>query len=267
VSENDLFPLDPDFVLTERLDPGVLRQRAASGRELQRFLKAPQRLFELHFRRRSTDEVEQIRDWYARFQADFFNWVHKTYANNSGTYLARRFPVLFAAEPECELVGHESWNIGLQLLEAVGRPVATGAYPDPAAGHASFFIEEDDGLAQAVSGSWPIAANANAHGTPAQDATNANTNTTDKFRFTYAGYGFRLWARKASNLGILRVLVDETDLGAVDLYAASPAAAAALLTKADLPLGIHRVDVKATNTKNASSSANTIVADAIEAIP
>ena len=264
--ENDLFPLDPDFVLSERLDPGVLRQRAASGRELQRFRKAPQRLFELRFRRRSTDEADQVRDWYARFQQDFFRFNHKVYVNNAGTYLARHFPVVFASEPEYELASNDGWNIGVELLEAVGRPLPTANYPSPTDGHLSFFIEEDDAArAKALTGSWAIAAQANAHA--GQEATNSNLNTTDAFQFLYAGYGFRLWARKASDLGILTVLLDETDLGNVDLYAASSAASAALLTKTDIPLGIHRVKILATNTKNASSSAKTIVADTIEVIP
>lgn len=265
MAENDLFPLDPDYAVAETLQGGVLRQAAASGHDLQRLVRPPQRRFELEFRRRATDEAEQLRDWYARFQVDFFNWLHKTYTNNAGTFLARRFPVVFAAEPEFELVGHEAWNIRVSLLEAVGRPLATGTYPDPAAGHPSFFLEEDGDFAVALAGSWPIAAQANAHG--GQEASNGNTNTTDAFQFLYAGYGFRLWARKASDLGILRVLVDETDLGTVDLYAAAPAASAALLTKLDLPLGLHRVKLKATNTKNAAASANTIVADAIEVMP
>ena len=264
--ENDLFPLDPDFVLAERLDPGVLRQLAASGRDLQRLLKAPQRLFQLHFRRRSTDEVEQIRDWHARFQHDYFRFNHKTYSNNAGAYLARHFPVIFVEEPQYELALNEAWNIEVSLLEAVGRELPTANYPDPAAGHPSFFLEEDHAtLAKALSGSWTIAAQANAHA--AQERTNSNLNTTDAFQFLYAGYGFRLWARKDTNLGILKVLLDEADLGNLDLYAAAPAASAALLTKTDVPLGIHRVKLLATNTKHASSSANTIVADAIEAIP
>ncbi len=265
--ENDLFPLDPDYAVAETIQGGALRQAAQSGFDIQRLLRPSQRLFRLAFRMRSTDEAEQVRDWYARFQRDFFRFQHKVYVNNAGVYLIRHFPVVFASEPEYELEHNDTWNIEVQLGEAVGRPLPTANYPDPAAGHPSFFIEEDNGLAQAITGSWPIAAQANAHATPAQEATNTNLNTTDKFRFLYAGYGFRLWARKDANLGILRVLVDETDLGTVDLYAAAPAASAALLAKLDLPLGIHRVDVKATNTKNVNSSANTIVADAIEAIP
>jgi hypothetical protein len=267
MAENDLLPLDPDYAVAEALQPGVLRQQAQSGLTLQRLLHPSQRLFRLGFRGRSTDEAEQIRDWYARFQHDFFRFQHKVYTHNAGSYLARHFPVIFAAEPEYELAHNDTWNIEVELLEAIGQPLPTANYPDPAAGHPSFFIEEDNVLAQAVVGSWPIAANANAHGTPAQDATNTNTNTTDKFRFLYSGYGFRVWARKGPNLGILKVLVDEVDLGNVDLYNASVQASAALLTKSDLPLGIHRVDIKATNTKNAAATGQTIVADAIEVIP
>lgn len=263
--ENDLFPLDPDYTVVEVIDPGVLRQLAASGRDLQRFVKPPQRRFDLSFLGRPTDEAEQVRDWYARFQRDFFRFNHKVYINNAGVYLARHFPVIFASEPEFELATNEAWSIQVALLEAVGRKLPTANYPDPVAGHPSFKVEEDNVDSKALVGTWTLVSEANASG--GQERTNPNTNTTDAFQFLYAGYGFRFWARKASNLGIFQVLFGEVSLGNVDLYNATPVAAAALLTKLDVPLGIHRVKILATNTKNAASSANTIVADAIEVMP
>lgn len=265
MSETDLFPLDPDYAVAESIDPGVLRQRAASGRDLERKLRPPQRLFQLRFLERPTDEVEQIRDWYARFQSSFFNWLHKVYVNNAGTYLQRRFPVVFAAEPEYELAQNEAWNVTVSLLEAVGRALPAANYPDPTAGHPSFFIEEDAPDAKALAGLWTVTADANAHA--GQHKTNPNTNTTDAFQFLYAGYGFRLWAAKAPNAGIMKVLLDEVDLGNVDLYAAVAVASAPLLTKFDVPLGLHRVKLLATNTKNAAATGQLILADAIEAMP
>jgi len=263
--ESDIFPLDPDYPVEVVTLPGTLLQEAESGRALARLVRPDRRLFRLALRARSTDDIEQLRDWYARFRAGYFVFEHKVWVNNAGAFLTRRFPVRFAQPLQEELFAPHAYNGPVELLEQVGEQLQTTDYPDPAAGHPSFFLEEDDALAKALLGSWTIAAQANAHGT--QEATNPNTNTTDAFQFLYAGYGFRLWARKDSNLGILRVLLDEADLGTVDLYAAAPAAAASLLAKLDVPLGLHRVKILATNTKNASSSANTIVADAIEVIP
>ena len=39
-----------------------------------------------------------------------------------------------------------------------------------------------------------------------------------------------------------------------------------VLTKLDVPLGLHTVKLRATNTRNASSSANTIAADVLEVL-
>jgi hypothetical protein len=50
----------------------------------------------------------------------------------------------------------------------------------------------------------------------------------------------------------------------IDLYNVSSLAAAVLNTQTNLKLGWHRVKVKATNTKNGASAANTIVFDALE---
>jgi alpha-L-fucosidase 2 len=258
---SDILPVDPDYTLPEQVVGGAVRSVADSGRVYQRLKKAPQRLFELEFFRRATDEAEQIRDWYARFKSDYFIFRHKVYINNAGTYLQRDFPVTFAQEPDYELVGNEAWDIRVRLLEAVGAALST--YPDPAAGHPTHFLEETAGFA--VAGTWTSGANADASG--GNEKTNANANTTDKFRWLYSGYGFRLRGRKASNLGIGQVLLDGVSLGNVDFYAASPTAHAPLLTKTDVVLGLHVVELKATNTKNASSSANTIPADAIEVIP
>jgi hypothetical protein len=261
MASTDVFPIDPDYMLPEQVVSGAVRAVADSGRVFQRLKKAPQRLFELEFRLRSTREAERVRDWYARFQKDYFVLRHPVYVNPAGASLARDFPVTFANEPDYELVRHEAWNISVRLLEAVGA--ALNSYPDPAAGHTSHFLEESAGFE--VAGAWTAASHASAHG--GAEKTNPNTDTTGRFRFVYAGYGFRLWSRRSTDLGILEVLLDGASLGTVDLYAAIPTGATPVLTKLDVPLGLHVVELKATNTRNATSSANTIVADAIEVIP
>lgn len=261
----DLFPLDPDYTVPVGTDGGVLRQRAASGRVFQRQLRPPQRQFELGFARRSTDEVEQIRDWYDRFQQRYFVFNHKTWLNNAGTYLARKFPVTFAAEPQYELLSNDAWNVQVSFLEAVGEALQSADYPDPTAGHASFKKEEDHPDAIALAGAWTTGADGSASAGVLK--TNPNVNTTDAFQWIYAGYGFALWSIKNSNLGIYEVLLDETSLGNVDLYNATKLSAARVFSKFDVPLGIHRVKIRATDTKNPSSSAKTIIADALEVLP
>ncbi len=166
----------------------------------------------------------------------------------------------FFGQPRFDLLAHEAWDMQVVLVDRVGSSLFQ--YPDPLAGHESVFLEESEGLA--LAGTWTTAAHANAHA--ANEASNPNTNTTDAFQWAYAGYGFRLWARRDADLGILEVLLDGASLGTLDLYAASPTVVQPLFVKLDVPLGLHTVQLRATNSRNAGSSANTILADALEVL-
>lgn len=261
MAETNILPLAPDYVLVTRWTDGVLRQQAESGRRFQRLKRPPQRAFDLEFRARSTAERSTLLRWWRRFEKSFFIFehiVHSLRADGSGNYLPRFFAVTFAAPPDTELVANEAYDIRLRLLEAVGQPL--NSYPDPVAGHESVFLEEAEGAV--LAGTWTNAAQALAHG--GSESTNPNSNATDAFQWTYAGYGLRLWARRDTNLGIADVLLDGVSLGTVDLYSAATSASQPVLTKLDLPLGLHTLKLQATNTKNAASSGNTIIADALE---
>lgn len=264
MAETDVFPLQVDYGLREDWTQYIVRQAAQSGKRFQRLVRPPQRIFSLPFRKRPTDDVEALRDWKRRFEAAFFRFDHKVYINNAGTYLVRSFPVEWLSDTlPNELSGNEAYDFEVQLLEAVGRALPTPNYPDPTTGHPSVFQEETETTKE--QGTWTVTPHADARG--GQEKQNANTNTTDFILYIYAGYGFRLVSRKGPALGIYEVRLDDTSLGNVDLFAASATAFAAVFTKLDVPLGLHRVKLKATNTKNVSSTGNTIVADALEYLP
>lgn len=267
MAETDLFPdIGWDYPLDVPTIDGVLRQKAGDGSIQSRIQLPDVRLFELARRDATTDEREQIEAFHRRLQAGFFRFDHKVWVDDGGTLRTRSFPVMFAGPPQVGLAHNQSWPITVTLIEAVGKPLPAGSYPDPALGFTSFFIEEDDPQrAVALAGSWT--ANPSAFHHDGDAFINPNTNTSDAFQFIYAGYGFLLWSAKFNNKGIVEVFLDEVSLGTVDLYAAASTSSAPLLTKLDVPLGIHRVKLKATNTKNAASSAKTIIADAIEVMP
>ena len=260
MAETDIFPLEADYSVVTRWTDGVLRAVADSGRSFERLKRAPQRLFELDFRARPTAEVTQLLGWWRRFERDFFVFEHKVHSLSSDqtVYLSRFFAVMFAGPPEYDLVANEAYDLRVRLVEAVGRPL--NSYPDPDAGHESVFLEEDKGSVAA--GAWTQAAQASAHG--GAERTNTNLNTTDAFQWVYAGYGLRLWSRRAANFGIIGVVLDGVSLGNLDLYSASAIGAQPILTKLDMPLGLHTLKLKATGAININSSGATIVADAIE---
>jgi len=262
MAENDIFPLEPDYSVVTRWTDGVARAVADSGRSFERLKRAPQRLFELDFRARPTSELTQLLAWWRRFERDFFIFEHKVHSLNAEqtAHLGRFFAVVFAGPPEYELVGNEAHDVRLRLVEAVGRPL--NSYPDPVAGHESVFLEEDKGSVTA--GVWTQTTQAAAHG--GAERTNTNLNTTDAFQWVYAGYGFRLWSRRAADFGIVEVLLDGVSLGNLDLYSASAQVAQPLFAKLDVPLGLHTLKLKATNTINIASSGATILADALETL-
>jgi hypothetical protein len=262
MAETDIFPLQPDYPVSRRLLAGVVEAFADSGRRFARVKRAPRLVHELELRHRSTDEKTALEEWYRRFERSWFSFHDPVFAldPDTGNFLERYFSVEFFSQPDYELVAHEAWNLRVALVDRVGVPLFS--YPDPIAGHKSVFLEESDAVA--VAGTWTSTAQALAHG--GSEAVNSNTNTTDALQWTYAGYGFRLWVRQGDNLGIFEVLLDATSLGTVDLYAAAPRAAQPLLAKLDLPLGLHRVMLRATNSRNAASSAPTIPADALEVL-
>jgi len=258
--QNDFFPLEIGHYPVERdLLAGTVESETDSGRQAVRLKRAPRRLHRLSFHRRSTADKLLLETFYHRFQDSWFSLRDPVFAAlEDGTLVERYFSVHFATKPSYRLEGFEQWEIACTLVDRVGA--ALFQYPDPSAGHISHFIEEDK--ATVVAGVWTAAANAGAH--DGNEKTNPNTNTTDKITFAYGGYGFRLWLRKASNLGIVTVLLDGASLGTVDLYSAAALAAQPVFTKLDVALGLHVVALVATNTKNAASSANTIPADALE---
>lgn len=90
----------------------------------------------------------------------------------------------------------------------------------------------------------------------------AGTLITDAAEWKYVGYGFRLWAPKGPDMGIMQVFLDGVSLGNVDLYAA--AASAVVLTDQSVVLAEHRVKLQPTNTKNAASTNFVVSADAVE---
>jgi hypothetical protein len=92
----------------------------------------------------------------------------------------------------------------------------------------------------------------------------AGTVTTDAAEWGYFGYGFRLWAPKGPDMGIVQVFLDGVSQGNVDLFAAAATASAVVLTVQSVALGLHRVKLQPTNTKNAASTNFVVTADAIE---
>lgn len=105
-------------------------------------------------------------------------------------------------------------------------------------------------------------ANTNYHGGSAY--FDNGTIISDAAEWLYFGYGFQLWSPKGPAMGIVQISLDTVVQGNVDLYAAALAASAPLFTLTNVPLGIHRITLNPTNTKNGASAGFIVCADAIQ---
>ncbi len=269
MAETDVFPdIGWDYPLDVPSIDGVLRQKAEDGSIQSRIQRPDVRLFDLVRRDATTDEREQVEAFHRRLQADFFRLDQKVWVKDGATFRTRSFPVVFAGPPQIGLAHHNTWPISVTLIEAVGKPLPAGNYPDPTLGYPSFFIEEDDpNRAVELRGTWtPVAQGLSHAGNHKFNVGTSSGANADAFQFIYAGYGFRVHSLKGPTLGIYELFLDEVSLGTVDLYNAILIAAAPLFTKLDVNLGIHRLELRSTNTKNAASSAFNIIADAIEVL-
>ena len=89
--------------------------------------------------------------------------------------------------------------------------------------------------------------------------TGHNTSTIAAYcEYTYTGRGIKLVAPTGPNMGIANVYLDGVFAGAVDLYAATAAAADVVFTSADLGDGTHTARVVCTGDKNPSSTGTAI---------
>jgi hypothetical protein len=237
----------------------IARWQGRSGKMFSRRVLGRGRILQLDWPKMQLSTYHSLLQWHDQYEEDFFSF--------QDIERGRYFSGQFEDEPQISRDGNNNAHVTANFVCMPGVPLF--AYPTNWARDANF-IEERDGFGNdktKQTGVWTFAANANAHG--GSEISNPNTNLVDAVELIYFGYGFRLWARKDANLGILSVSTSvegtaELAPTNVDLYAAAPAASAALFTDSNRVLAERRVKILATNTKNAASAAKTIIFDAIE---
>jgi len=265
-------PTNPSMGYVFGRPQGIVLEQAASGKVYGRFRAGRGHVYELTWSAVEKTTMEKLKQWAEQYELGFFTFVDH---ERSRRYSGRFVPDRSGRGPlDITPLANNLWNIAGTFEEMPGKAMQT--YPSDWLNHAKFIEERDDDLADTAAfvGTWTLeAAHANFHpsGGAGRAYSNANTGTTDTAKIKYFGYGFRLWSRKNSNLGIFEVSVKRVRDGVtvvaatnIDLYAAADTASAVLHTSQSLALDWYEVQLKATNTKNASSSGNTIYFDAIE---
>jgi hypothetical protein len=255
--------LNPNYGYEEQKLPTLAELLAGSGKWFGRHAVSRGRVYSLGWQRRDKATMHALRQWAEQYRQDFFTF--KDWERN------RTFSGRFDGELVISPAGNERWNISGRFVELPGLAMQT--YPADWTRDAAF-LEERNGFGEDLlkllpAADWTYVSHANHHGGAAY--SNPNTDTTDTAEWQYFGYGFQLWARKNSNLGKMDVSVTRVRDGVVilaateiDLYAASDTAAAAVLTQTNYALDVYRVKLQTKNTRNGTSSANTIYADALQ---
>jgi hypothetical protein len=256
-------PFNPDYGYPEN-SPDFEFFQARGGPLYVRDSEVRGAVFPLSWSNVLQSTADALVQWERQYRRGYFSLLDP---ERRDRYYTGKFLQSFKPVP----AGFNKWNLQNVFAEIPGKPMF--AYPTNWARDAYFLEERDeDGndLAKET-GVWTYAANTHAHplGATGAEKTSTNLNGTDAIEIEYIGYGFRLYSRTGPDLGIMELsttLNGVAEVGAVniDLYTAGAVDSAVVSTQANLKLGKHRVKLRATNTKNAASSAKTIVWDALE---
>jgi hypothetical protein len=245
--------LNPTYSIPHK-DPAITASwQPRSGKPFSRNMLARGMEFQLHWASVPFTTYQSLRQWFRQYEQDFFSY----FDIDDNRYYSGQF----LAEPQYERVGNNQVNVSATFIAIPTLPLFQ--YPGNW-GVDSIFLGIRNGFGAdlvKLTGAFTFnGPNAVFKGGQAYFA--AATNSTAEW--AYVGYGFRLWAISESQDGITEVSLDGVVLGTYDAYAAVTSASSVKWTQLNVPLGLHRVKIRVTGTKNVASSGFVMYADAIE---
>jgi hypothetical protein len=250
--------LNPDYSVKINKPAIIARWQARSGKPFARFLASRGLVWDLQWGNRMFSDADALVQWFNQYEQDFFSYADW----DTGRYYSGQF----ADQPSIERLGNQRVNISAQFI--VIPTLAMFQYPSRWGTDSVFFNTQDgfNSLLAKMTGSWASGAGGfNGWGhSGASSIVYGSSTTNDIAEWLYFGYGFRLWSPSGSANGIGEVSLDGSVLGTFDTYNAVSQVSSVKWTQQSVPLGLHRVKIRVTGTKNASSSGFLIIADAIE---
>lgn len=198
--------------------------------------------------------VERLKQWAEQYEDGFFTIVDQ---DGGGRHYVGRF----VGDMPLSQAGHDKYNIqGWSFEEIPGCPMVE--YPSEWERWSVLMPPIDDfgdqtaATFSALAGHWfrpePVANDDGSVYTPRQLMIPAPT-AGDWITFEYRGYGFRLWAKCGVSYGIISMFIDGVAQPDIDLYNALELGETMVYENAAIPLGVHRVKLVLTNTKNAAA--------------
>lgn len=249
--------MNPSYRFVLRRPSTLLMKKPTGGSPWTRDTQNTGHKFELGWSGRTLACARRIKQYYEQYEQGFFTFVD--WDNGGRHYVGR-----FTSEPQLSEANNNKWNVqGAIFEEMPGAPMVN--YPSDW-DHDSILLRAFDDYGDqkvATSGSWSEGATlhefsitlggfARVHA--AADATMYNPGNTagDWATFAYRGYGFKLWMETGGAFGGCDVYLDGVKLATVDCYAPANTGPAVVLTKEDVPLDIHEVQVVVNATAHTS---------------
>lgn len=253
-------PLNPDYSFQKKRPVTHLNAKANRGIPYFRDLTDVGHSFMLNWMDRPVETADELKRYYEQYLDGFF-----TYIDHEGG--GRQYVGHFVSPVEPVPTQHGHWSIQqVQFDEIPTVPMLK--YPHRWDKDAIWALLVDDygDCMTMASGAWTFTPNSAA--ASKYEFQGANGNTADWTAYQYKGYGFQFWARTGPGLGIGQLSIDGAVLGNVDFYSAAASATAVKLydqaNSLNVPLGVHVVQLTATNTKNSASTGYTILWDALK---
>lgn len=257
-------PLNPDYGWQKKRPTTAAALKPSAGPSYFREITDVGHQFALNFgttidSQKAWADIARLKRYYEQYRGGFFTLID--HEGNGRQYVGR-----FTSPVEPIPVGHNRWAAQNVVFEEVpGAPM--GTYPTDWDNESVYaWCVDDFGSVTAAPDNWAhwsVATDSYGVLTPSgQDLQSATTNAY--VRFSYVGWGVRIYAPKGPDRGIAQVFVDGVSQGTIDQYASSGTASAKLMELPNYSLGLHVVKVLCTGTKNGSSSGYTVAFDALQ---
>lgn len=246
-------PLNPQYSYTEGLPEMRSIFQAKDGTAWIRRTMARGRTYDLAWQL-SAANTEKLRQWEAQYDDDFFTY----YDGERNRY----FSGMFGGPLQYSPPSSGKCNIKGQFIEIPG--VSMYRYPADWDGFTTKRYRVRDGFGRdlcSLVGIWTYETGDAHEGGAAYKSKTAGATA----EWLYYGYGFRVWSKTGPDCGKLDVLLDNVVVqAAVDLYSAAVVASAPLVRLDEVSLGLHRITLRCTGSKNVAATDCFVLADLIE---
>lgn len=248
--------MNPSYGFTMRRPTTLLQKKAVGGSPWTRETQNSGHVFSLSWVGRTFACVQRVRRYYEQYEDGYFTIID--WDGGGRHYVGR-----FTTEPVVVENANDKWDAQNVTFEEMPRAPMV-QYPSDWTNDAvvRYAVNDFGDLKVASSGTWTPTARtiSGVARTTLDNPGNAN----EWAQYEYRGYGFQLYLMQGPEYGQAQVLLDGTLVATVDCYAATDNGPQIVTTQLSVPLDIHRVQVIALGTKNASATAATISWYALE---